>query len=575
MLNLLRFLKPYWKLAILAPLMMVVEVVMDLYQPRLLAAIIDQGIPAGDMEYILRTSLVMLIVALVGMGGGVGCTIAASKASQNYGADLRAALFDRVQAFSSSNLDRFGTSSLIIRLTNDVTQVQNIVMMGLRIMVRAPLLGLGGLAMALSINPRLSLILVVVLPLVGLGMVQIVRRVFPLFEQVQKRLDRVNTIMRENLAGARVVKAFVRSRHEERRFKTANESLMTKTIQASRLVVLGMPLIMLGMNMSVVAVLWLGGIQVHAGTMQVGEVMAFIEYLTFILFSLGMVTMLFVSLSRASASAARINEVLEEEVTIRDSDSAREVPVREGRVEFRDVNFSYPGDRSEPVLEGITFTARPGEMIAILGGTGVGKSTLVNLIPRLYEPTSGAITIDGRAIQDYSLHALRQGISMVPQETILFSGPVRENIAWGNPGATEEEIQRAARMAQAHDFIVQLPDGYDTRLEQRAVTLSGGQKQRIALARGLVKGAKILILDDSTSAVDMATEARIQQALRERVRITTFTIAQRISSVMAADMIMVLEDGRITARGSHEELLYSSDIYRELYESQFGEREVS
>lgn len=575
MLKLGRFLKPHWKMALAAPLLMLLEVVMDLYQPTLLASIVDVGIAQGDVNYILRTGLLMLAIALIGVIGGVGCTITSSYASQYFGTDLRDELFRTVQSFSFANLDQFKTSSLITRLTNDVTQVQQLVLMSLRMMVRAPLLAVGGIFMAVRINPRLSMILLVSIPVLALMVALLVKKGFRFFSLVQKRLDKVNNVMRENLSGIRLIKAFVRSDHERSRFAGANEDLRDVSTTAGRLMALAMPMIMLVMNFSIVAIIWFGGLQVQAGTMLVGEIMAFVNYMMHILFSLMMVAFMFVAISRAKASGERIQEVLETEVDLTDLPGARDVVIEKGRVEFQNVTFSYPGARGEPVLRDVSFTVEPGQTAALLGGTGAGKSTLVSLMLRLYDPTAGRILIDGHDVKSLTLDSLRRSVSIVLQEAVLFSGTIADNIRWGRPSADEDAVQDAAMMAQADAFIRSFPDQYQSVVGQRAVNLSGGQKQRVSIARGLIKNSPILVLDDSTSAVDLGTESRIQAALKERdSHSTTFVIAQRITSVMDADVIMVLEDGRIVDQGTHAELLAHSEIYRDIYRSQMGEEAI-
>lgn len=572
MLKIFKYLKPYWKLTMLAPALMFLEVASDLMQPTFLAEIVDKGIATGNIPFILQTGLKMVGIAMVGFLGGLGCTIASSAASMNFGADLRLDLFKKVQRFSFANLDKFKTSSLVTRLTNDVMQVQNMVLMMLRILVRAPLLCIGGIIMAVSINMKLASILLVAIPAVVVLLTIIIKKGFPLFTAVQKRLDRLNAVIQENLTGIRVVKAYVRSEKEKERFKEANRQFRDINVKAFRTVILTMPVMMLIINLSIVAILWFGGIQVSNNAMEVGQIMAFITYMTQILFSLLMVSFVLIMISRAKASADRINEVLETRVDIEDSPGAIDMPIAEGRVEFKNVSFSYEGAGGTPVLSHITFTAEPGETVAILGATGSGKSTLVNLIPRLYDPTEGAIYIDGEDIRNIKLDTLRKGIGVVLQETILFSGSIKDNIRWGKEDATDEEIIQAAKAAQAHNFIMSFPQGYDTQLGQMGVNLSGGQKQRLAIARALVKKPAILIMDDSTSAVDLGTEARIQKALKELMKNTTcFIIAQRISSVMDADKIIVLEDGRIEAMGTHEELMQKSETYRDIYRSQIRE----
>ena len=570
--KLLPYLKPYWKAVLLAPLLMIIEVICDLSQPSLLARIIDNGVMKGDLTFILRTGLLMIGIAAIGMIGGVGCTIASSIASQSFGTDLRSDVFKKVQSFSFSNLDRFKTGSLITRLTNDIVQLQTVVLMSLRIVVRAPLLFIGGIIMTILISPKLATILLFSIPLLLIGFIYVTKHSFPLFTLLQQKIDKVNSVIRENLSGVRVVKAFVRSELEKSRFTSANEELMNTAISAFLLVISVMPIMMLIMNISVVAVLWFGGIQVHRGGLQVGEIMALINYMTQILFSLMMIGNILIFVTRASASAERINEVLETKIDIENPKEADTTPIKDGEVIFEDVSFSYNSHDGEPVLKDISFIASSGETIAILGTTGAGKSTLVSLIPRLYDSTKGRILIDGRDIRSIDLKTLRSSIGIVLQESILFSGTIRDNICWGNENATEEEIIEATKIAQAYDFIMSFPDGFDTLIGQRGVNLSGGQKQRLAIARAIIKKPAILILDDSTSAVDLATEQRILRGLKEIMgQCTIFIIAQRISTVMNADKILILDNGRIVAQGTHRELLEENPIYQDIYRSQLGE----
>jgi len=570
--KLLPYLKPYWKAVLLAPLLMIIEVICDLSQPSLLARIIDNGVMKGDLTFILRTGLLMIGIAAIGMIGGVGCTIASSIASQSFGTDLRSDVFKKVQSFSFSNLDKFKTGSLITRLTNDIVQLQTVVLMSLRIVVRAPLLFIGGIIMTILISPKLATILLFSIPLLLIGFIYVTKHSFPLFTLLQQKIDKVNSVIRENLSGVRVVKAFVRSELEKSRFTSANEELMNTAISAFLLVISVMPIMMLIMNISVVAVLWFGGIQVHRGGLQVGEIMALINYMTQILFSLMMIGNILIFVTRASASAERINEVLETKVDIENPKEADTTPIKDGEVIFEDVSFSYNSHDGEPVLKDISFIASSGETIAILGTTGAGKSTLVSLIPRLYDSTKGRILIDGRDIRSIDLKTLRSSIGIVLQESILFSGTIRDNICWGNENATEEEIIEATKIAQAYDFIMSFPDGFDTLIGQRGVNLSGGQKQRLAIARAIIKKPAILILDDSTSAVDLATEQRILRGLKEIMgQCTIFIIAQRISTVMNADKILILDNGRIVAQGTHRELLEENPIYQDIYRSQLGE----
>ncbi|MGF7034336.1 ATP-binding cassette subfamily B protein [Paenibacillus mucilaginosus] len=571
------YLRPYWKAVLLAPLLMLLEVYMDLLQPKLMASIVNDGVMKGDLAHVRSTGLLMLSYALIGLIGGIGCTVFSSSAAQNFGTDLREALFRKVQTFSYKNLDRFKEGSLVTRLTGDIVQVQNLVQMTLRILVRAPFLALGSVIMALTISPKLALILAVAIPLLFLVLFLLIRFSFPLFSQVQQKLDGLNTVLQENFSGIRVVKAFVRGPFEEARFGRANEDYTAVALKAARAVAINMPVMTLIMNVSIVAVLWFGGAQTWSGELPVGDLVAFINYVTQVLFSLLMVGMMMVFISRAKASADRINEVMTTEADIQSPAQALKDAVQAGRVEFRNVAFSYEGkDRKELVLKHLSFTAEAGQTLAILGPTGSGKTSLVSLIPRLYDPVEGSVLIDGTDVREMDLHHLRGRIGMVLQQAILFSGTIRDNIRFGRPEASQEEVEAAARAAEAHEFIMSFPDGYDTVLGQRGINLSGGQKQRISIARALLLRPAILILDDSTSAVDLGTESRIQRALKELMAETTcILIAQRISSVLDADRILVLEDGEIAAEGTHAELMESSRVYQDIYRSQLGKEEVS
>jgi ATP-binding cassette subfamily B protein len=623
--KLLRFLKPYWYWALLAPLLMVMEVGLDLVQPRLIARIVDVGLAQSDMNIVLNTGLQMIGVALLAALAGMGCTVFAVLAAEAFGADVRVALFRKVQSLSFANVDALETGSLVTRLTNDVTQVQNAVAMLLRIMVRGPFMLVGSLIMAIITGPELAPLFLVLMPMVLAVITVIITKAFPLFKQVQEKMDRLNTVMQESLMGVRVVKAFVRGSHEERRFDDANEDLMSLAVKAMRTVSIGWPLMMLILQIGVAAVLWFGGQRVVDGSMQLGQIIAFISYLMRSLMSLVMVSMLVMHISRAEASAQRIEEVLETEPTVQNRpDALREFPAHAGlglistdvvpgpgngsrapqvdgvaqppasgggngstktrpagRIAFEDVTFGYDGGEHEAVLKALSFVAEPGQTVAILGATGAGKSTLIHLIPRFYDVQKGRVTLDGVDVRDLDKDTLRHSIAVALQEPVLFSGTIRDNIRYGRSDATDEEVEAAARMAQAHDFIMGFPDGYETILGQRGVNLSGGQKQRIAIARALLIDPAVLILDDSTSSVDVETETEIQAELEEFVKAsggqarTTFVVAQRISTVLTADKILVLDGGQIAAEGTHSELLASSDIYREIYDSQLGEGVVN
>ena len=572
--RLLPHLKPYWLPALLAPLFMALEVAMDLAQPRLLQTIVDQGLAHSDLPLVVHTGWLMVGAGLVGLVGGVACTLFATIAGLNFGADLRGAVFRKIQSLSFANLERLETGRLITRLTNDVDQVQEAALMFMRILVRAPLLVVGSLIMAVLTDPRLSLLLLALSPLLILTLVIVSRRGHVLFLTVQDRLDRVNTILQENLAGVRVVKAFVREAHECRRFTVRNDDFMDATVRAGILMATVMPVMMLLINLGVVGVIWFGGWEVQAGGAHVGQLLAFINYLLQMLSSLMMVGMLVMRVAQADASAERILEVLHSEPQVRDLAQAAPRERTRGKVEFDQVHFSYDGEEAEPVLRGVSFTAEPGQTVALVGATGSGKSSLMHLIPRFFDVTGGRVLVDEVDVRERRQADLRRDVAIVLQEAVLFSGPVRENLRYGRPEATEAEVEQAARRAQAHDFIMALPEGYDTVLGQRGVNLSGGQKQRLALARALLCQPAVLILDDCTSALDAATEALILRALGELgPACTRLIVAQRIGSVLNADKILVLEDGIISAAGTHRELLQVSPSYRDIVRSQLGEGE--
>lgn len=558
--------------AILAPLMMFIEVIMDLNQPKLMADIIDIGVANGDIQYVLNIGFKMIIVAFIGILGGILCGIFTSIAAMTMEKNLRQGLFNKIQSLSFLEIDKFKTSSLITRLTNDVTQVQNMVMMALRGMVRSPLICLGGVIMAFSISSKLSIIFLVIIPLIIVSVVVITSKSIPFFTDMQKKIDNVNLVMRENLLGIRVVKAFAIEGKIREKFKNSNEELMETSIEAQSVTVLLWPLVTLIMNLSVVAVLWFGGNLVNTGSLEIGKIMAFINYLVQIMGSLNMMVMIIINFSRAKVSATRINEVLDIEPSIVNKDDSKEI--NNFDIEFKDVYFKYNKD-SDYVLSGISFKAKEGEKIGIIGATGSGKSSLVSLIPRLYDTTMGSITIGNEDVRNLKIDELREIIGVVLQDTILFSGTIADNLRFGKKDATKEMMHSATKDAQAFEFINSAKEGYDRIVEQRGKNLSGGQKQRVSIARTLIKEPKILILDDSSSALDMATEAKLQKAIKRRMQNSTvFLIAQRISAVMDCDKIIVLDDGEISAIGTHRELLKTSEIYRSIAISQFGEEEV-
>ncbi|MFF2911211.1 ABC transporter ATP-binding protein [Paenibacillus sp. NPDC057934] len=570
------FIKPYWLWCVLAPLLMVVEVFMDLLQPTLMASIVDKGIMKNDLPHIVSTGLTMLGVAFIGLIGGVGCAIFSSIASQNFGNDLRIRLFEQVQSFSNRNLDKLKTGSLITRLTNDVVQLQTFVQIILRSLVRSPLLLIGSLVMAIRISPSLTLILLVSVPLLFVLLYVLIRLSFPLFSKMQIKLDGVNTVLQENLSGIRVIKAFVRGEHEQKRFNEANKDYTETAIKVTRLMSLNLPLMMLVLNVSIVAVLWFGGLASWNHGLPIGDLIAFINYVTQLLMSMLMLSNMLTFISRAKVSGDRVSEVLATTNEITNSHDSLTNAVHVGQVEFNRVTFAYDSNDENLVLEDISFTAKPGETVAILGGTGAGKSTLVSLISRIYEVSSGSITIDGSDIRRIDLEHLRRNIGFVMQQTILFSGTIRDNIRYGRPDATDEEVKQVAIAAEADEFIMGLPEAYDTVLGQRGINLSGGQKQRLAIARALLIQPTILIMDDSTSALDAVTESRIRKRLSEQMGSSTnILITQRVSSVVDADHILILEKGVIAAQGTHEELLRTSEVYREIRQSQLKEEEAS
>lgn len=566
-----KYVMPYRKAFILGPLMMLTEVLGEILLPKLMSMIINYGVAARDGRYIVQIGFLMLLTTVFMAGGGILGAYFAAKASISFTSDLRQDLFARVQQFSFRNIDDFSTGSLVTRLTNDVQQVQNVMMMGLRMMLRAPGMLFGALIMAFLMNARLAVIILIVIPLLAAAIAWILISAYPRFEWMQKKLDTLNNGIQEALTNVRVVKSFVREEYEEERFAGMNRELMDSSLAALRIVIATMPVMMLAMNATTLAVVWCGGNIIIAGGMEVGDLTAFTTYIVQILMSLMMLSMVFLQSSRSVASIRRIDQVMNEPLDLTDEMAAfPDRPVLKGQVEFQDVSFSYEKG-GEEVLSHITLTASPGETIGIVGSTGSGKTSLVQLIPRLYDVTGGRVLVDGVDVRDYSLKNLRDGVSMVLQKNVLFSGTIAENLRWGNEEASEEEIRRAAGYAQADGFVTSFSSGYETEMGQGGVNVSGGQKQRLCIARAILKKPKILILDDSTSAVDTATEAAIRQAFREDLRDTTkFIIAQRISSVENADRIAVLEEGRLIGLGSHQELLKECEAYREIYETQYG-----
>ncbi len=572
--KILKYLKPYRVAAVLAPLLMILGVAADLTQPKLMQNVVDIGIVSRNLGYVIHSGTWMIALALVSLVCGLGSIYFSTTAGLGLSTDLRDDLFTQIQSLSFKNLDQLNTGHLITVLTNDVTQIQTIVMMSLRVLARVPMQIVGSLVLSVLISPRLSLIFFVLVPSLMAVLLYLTRKAYPLFKQVQGRLDNLNTIVQENLSGIRLVKAFVRADYEIDKFHRGNDDLTNTTVRASKTIALLMPFMMISTNLGVVAVIWFGGLQVIGGALDVGKIMAFINYLLMLLFSLMVVAFILMFISRAQASADRIVNVLETRPDITDKEQTAQREIR-GEVAFDHVTFGYNGRVEAPVLKDISFTASPGETVAILGATGSGKSSLVQLIPRLYDVVAGQVLVDGIDIRDYSSEDLRRSIGICLQQAILFSGTVRDNIRFGSPEASEEEVIAAARVAQAHEFIDGLPEGYDTQLGQRGVNLSGGQKQRLAIARAILIKPRILILDDSTSAVDLTTESKIQQALSTVLQDSTrFVIAQRITSVLHADKIILLNDGMIDSIGTHEQLMKTSEIYQDIYNSQLGEGDL-
>lgn len=568
--KLFKYLKPYMLFTLLAPLFMIGEVIADLMQPKLMSSIINDGVATGDLAYIRITCLKMIGMALLGVLGGIGNMYFSTKAGFGFARDLRKALYEKVQSFSFANIDKFKTGSLVTRITNDVTQIQNAFTACIRMLVRSPFLCIGGVIAVAGISLKLALVVFVTLPILFGAILLIMSKARPLFLRVQEKLDKVNVVMQENLAGVRVIKAFGRSSYEKKRFGTANDDMTNLNIKAGSIMSISFPMFTLIMNLCMIAVYWFGGSMVFDGDLGAGDIMAFSSYVMQILMSLTSSSFMFLFLSRALVSVGRVNEVLDTHSDISDG-AFHSATVTQGSVEFRDVSFRYPGQAGDNVLSHISFTANPGETVAILGSTGSGKSSLISLIPRLYDTSDGMVLVDGRDVREYTLDNLRGGIGIALQESMLFTGTIDENLRWGDEDAQEEYLQQCANVAQASEFIEKTADGYETSLGQGGVNLSGGQKQRLCIARALVKKPKILILDDSTSAVDLTTEAEIQKGLRQIMgHITVFIIAQRISSVMDADKIIVMDNGTIADIGTHEELKERCSVYREIVISQLG-----
>ncbi len=565
-----KYIKPYLPAFILGPLLMLTEVLGEIMLPKLMSLIINNGVANRDMSYIISVGLIMILTSLIMAIGGIGGAYFSSKASICFTSDLRGDLFSKVQEFSFKNIDQYSTGSLVTRLTNDIQQVQNVTMMGLRMMFRAPGMLIGALIMAFLMNARLALVILVVIPLLALSIGIILKVAFPRFAVMQKKIDRLNSGIQEALTNVRVIKSFVREDFEKKKFTDMNQDLKDSSLSAMKVVITTMPVMTLAMNVTTLAVVWYGGNIIIGGNMQVGDLTAFTTYIVQILMSLMMLSMVLLQSSRAMASIRRINEVMDTELDLSDDKAKRkDLLVKRGKVEFKDVSFSYSPNAKEHVLEHVSFTAEPGQVVGIIGATGSGKTTLVQMIPRLYDATIGQVLVDDVDVRDYSLRNLRNGVGMVLQKNVLFSGTIEENLRWGSEEASEEELRAAAQSAQADGFITSFTKGYDTDMGQGGVNVSGGQKQRLCIARALLKKPKILILDDSTSAVDTATEARIRECFRTTLKDTTkIIIAQRIGSVEEADKILVLDDGKILGMGTHQQLLKDCEAYQEIYYSQ-------
>lgn len=573
-----KYITPYLSAFVIGPLMMLTEVAGEVMLPKFMSMIINNGVASRNVAYIGKMGTLMVLTVLFMAVGGILGAYFSAKASISFTSDMRNDLFRKVQQFSFENIDDYSTGSLVTRLTNDVQQVQNVLMMGLRMALRAPGMFLGALIMAFMMNRQLAVIILIVIPLLLAAILLILKTAFPRFGEMQRRLDRLNSGIQESLTNVRVVKSFVREDHEIEKFSKLNDDLKESSLRALRIVITTMPVMMFAMNVTTLAVVWYGGNIIIAGKMPVGDLTAFTTYIVQILMSLMMLSMVFLQSSRASASMKRINEIFDTEIGLNDDNAEnKDKKVTEGRVEFKNVSFGYSGEngRKDLVLEGISFTAEPGQTIGIIGSTGSGKTSLVQLIPRLYDVTGGEVLVDGVNVKEYSLKHLREGVGMVLQKNVLFSGTIEENLRWGNEDAQMEDVIRFSESAQADPFVKTFKNGYDTEMGQGGVNVSGGQKQRLCIARALLKRPKILILDDSTSAVDTATEAKIRESLYHDLEDTTkIIIAQRISSVQEADQILVLEDGRIIGHGTHGELLKTCEAYSEIYTTQIGNQSI-
>ena len=561
--------KKYWWAALLSPLTVIIEVLLEVRIPMLMSQIVDTGITNQDLQYVVNMGVQMVAFALCSLAAGALSAWFASIAGMGLGAGLRQGMFDRVQDFAFSNVDRFSTASLVTRLTTDVNRVQMTFMMLIRVCVRAPVMLVSATVLAWQLNGELVTVFLIAILVLGGMLALIATRAFPRFQVMLEKFDGLNARVQETLMAIRVVKAFVRSKFEKEKFEVTNDDLKRASIMAEKILVWNGPLMTLAMYACIVAIVWFGGKLIAFGSMETGQLMSFISYVTQILMSLMMITNTFVMIVMSKASANRICEVLQEMPDISDAQADPALAVPDGSIEMRHVFFRYNQEAEKPVLSDISLSIRSGETIGVIGGTGSAKSTLVQMIPRLYEAEEGEVLVGGHNVKDYTLDHLRGAVAMVLQKNVLFSGTIRENLLWGNPEATDEELIEACKAAQAHEFVMAFPDGYETNLGQGGVNVSGGQKQRLCIARALLKNPKILILDDSTSAVDTATDSKIREALRaHRSDTTTIIIAQRVTSVCEADRIIVLDDGKINDIGTHSELLARNQIYQEVYYSQ-------
>ena len=575
MLKLIKYLKPYQIPIYLVLVLVLLQSLSELYLPTLMSDIVDKGVVTGDSHYIWKIGGFMLLVA----AGGMICSIAASffsaKAASGFGRLLRSKVFSHVGNFSLSEFDKLGTASLITRTTNDITQIQQVMIMMLRMMAAAPMMCIGGIIMAYSKDAKLTLVLAVAIPFLIAAIVVIARKGIPLFKAMQVKLDKLNRVLRENLTGIRVIRSFNRVEHEKKRFDEANWDLTQTAIKVNKIMAAMMPIMMVVLNLTTVAIIWFGSHRISNGHMEVGDMMAFIQYAMQIMFSFIMLSMMFVMIPRASVSAVRINEVLETVADIKDPATAASTDGEKGHVEFRDVTFSYPGAEM-PAISNISFSMHPGEVTAIIGGTGSGKSTLINLIPRFYDVDSGHVLVDGVDVREMTQEQLRQKIGFVPQQAVLFTGTISENIRYGKEDASDEEVHHAAEIAQANEFISSMPEGFDSILAQGGTNVSGGQKQRLSIARALVRRPEIYIFDDSFSALDFKTDAKLRAALKkETVDSTVLIVAQRVSTIMDSDRIIVLDDGKVSGIGTHKELMESCSVYREIVMSQLSKEEIA